>query len=152
MWMVCRFPLHYRNNWDCAWNLEKVPSTCLSWITLKRCRWIIKVHPERALRAVFPSGVCDYPQKWRPACGHRTCGCRINTRLVFSPGSLQTQFFHTRCKRARLDCKQLRGSALAVHFPPCFVQRRQNIRPLGVTYFFLGAHLNRCRIGEPLWL
>src|SRR5262249_31480625 len=95
---------------------------------------------------------CATTLRMRSASGHRTRGCRINRRLVFLPRSLQTQFFYSRCKRARLDCKQLRGSAVAVHFPPCFVQRRQNISPLGVTYFFLGAHLNQYRIREPLWL
>jgi hypothetical protein len=58
-----------------------------------------------------------------------------------SRGSSQTESLHARCKRARLNSQQLGGSAAAVHFPLCFVQRRQNIGALGVTYFILGAHL-----------
>jgi uncharacterized protein (TIGR03435 family) len=42
MWMARHFPRHCRNNWDCAWNLERVLSTCLWSITLKRCLWIIR--------------------------------------------------------------------------------------------------------------
>src|SRR5262245_45734442 len=60
---------------------------------------------------------CATTLRMASACDHRTRVCRTN-----SPGSLQTQFLHTRCERAGLDCKQLRGSPAAVHFPPCFVQ------------------------------
>src|SRR5262245_2227719 len=70
---------------------------------------------------------------------------------LFSRGSSQTEFLHARCERAGLNSQQLGGSAAAVNFPPCFVQRRHNVGALGVTYFLLGAHLNEWRITEPLY-